>query len=223
MLRTASLQSGARRGVMRLLSLLILCTLAACSRQPMPGPDVSRRLMDGIRKAQQNQARDAVADFTAILNADPGNALAHSHRGFARTALGDTAGAADDFTAATRLSIRAQDTAISGGTGGAAAYTQRGILRSDLGDYDGAIADYSVAIRLEPRNAWAYFQQGNARFRRGDVTGAIADYDRAVSLAPAAPEAYLARALAKEKVGDSAGAVRDFAEARRLSSESNVK
>ncbi|MBI4616090.1 MAG: tetratricopeptide repeat protein [Planctomycetes bacterium] len=185
-------------------------------------------------------ARTAVA--LALLPAtsnEPRTAADYNHRGIAREAQGDLAGATEDYTRALKLDpnnalaynnrglARAAQGDLAGATEDytraleldtnyATAYSNRGIAREAQGDLDGATEDFTRAILLDPNYAGAYNNRGVARADQGDLAGAIEDYTRGIELDPNFPLAYNNRGNARQAQGDLAGATEDLTRAIQL-------
>lgn len=182
--------------------------------------------------------RKAWTMYYLRLRRDPADAEAWSGRGFARSALGDFAGAIRDLDRAIRLDgrdaqlylRRAQAKRKSNDPAGAvrdcsealrlrpedpSALMGRAQGRLALGDRAGALADFRAAVRLhtktiaEKAGDMAYMQRGWARVNLGDLRGAAADMDRALALNPRNANALRGRAEARLFSGDAAGAEAD--------------
>src|SRR5262249_52507238 len=102
-------------------------------------------------------------------------AQAFNNRGVARQALGDLAGAIDDFDTALRCAPNYAD-----------ALNNRGLARLAQGDFPGAKEDYDRALQSVPHAAAVpiYHNRGAARQTVGDHAGALEDFDAAVRINP---------------------------------------
>jgi tetratricopeptide (TPR) repeat protein len=147
----------------------------------------------GQAHADLGQDEAAIADFTKVIELQPGDGEGYMLRGLVYARMGKLGEAVADFT---------QEIAVSGYGGDyyrrAALYIQLGDLQSALEDLDEAVgripADYPLA-RADAHNAraWAYYLMGN--FKKG-----WADADRAIELDPELAEAYDTRAHIFEKM-----------------------
>ncbi len=183
----------------------------------------SRLVTEGLERARQGDYRGATERYDRAIRADPANAEAYAHRGFARMALGDAPGGEADLRQAVHLRIAGWTAAIARKPDDVQTLLRRGVAHADLGEYRAAIEDYDHVLRLQSANAEAYYLRGNARYRLGDQAGAITDYDAALRLNPDLLPAYLARAGAHAALGKHAAAAADYEAARRITRDDQVR
>jgi len=150
------------------------------------------------RGAHQSDNQARLADFDLALAINPRDAAATDHRGAARRALGDVAGAIADHTRALELDPRS-----------AYAHNNRGVALMHRGDLAAAVADFTRAVELDPRHATALSNRSEAHRRRKDYEAAIADATRALQLDPRHAKALCNRGAARADAGDIDGAIRD--------------
>lgn len=132
------------------------------------------RYTRGLANGALHRYAAAVADFTAVLAADPNHVEALNSRGLALSALGRAADAIADFTAAIRLR---HDNAY--------AYNNRGTALMTVGRLDAALEDFYAALQ------WAhgaphlvYLNRARLYELRGQSGQALRDLREAVRLAP---------------------------------------
>jgi tetratricopeptide (TPR) repeat protein len=142
--------------------------------------------------------------YADVMLLKPNNAYAYYSRGIARSELGDTQGAIEDYTQAINIDSNCVD-----------AYYSRGIARSELGDKQGEIEDYTQAINIDPNYVNAYYSRGIARSEVGDKQGAIDDYTQAIKI-PNYVNAYFNRGNARDELGDKQGAIDDYNQALKI-------
>jgi tetratricopeptide (TPR) repeat protein len=207
-------------------------------------PAAAGLVAQGQLKAQQQDYRGAIADFTQALTLDPQSVDARYGRGRARANLGDLQSALDDFNqvllvvadypnaylSRCRVYQALQDfqralddctTAIQLKPDYADAYTFRGMARVYLGETRAAMTDYTQALQLDPNNIDAYLGRGFLRDGLGDHQGAIDDFTAALQRDPAADDAYLGRGRAYASLEQFQRAVADYTEAIRLRPDSS--
>ena len=84
-------------------------------------------------------------------------------------------------------------------------YYNRGLAKAKSGDAKAAIEDYNKAIALNPTYAEAYFTRGMVKSQMGDQRGAIQDCNNAITLNPKYSEAYYVRGIIRHSLGDTDG------------------
>ena len=122
----------------------------------------------------QRQFEQAIAEFTAALEANPNNAFAiYQNRGAMYLAVNKYPEAQADYTKA--IEMKPDDER---------SYLGRGQAEIYLGQWDGAIADLSKAIELKPDDADAYGFRGYAYSKLNDWAKALPDYDNFLAAKP---------------------------------------
>ncbi len=183
---------------------------------------------------------EAVRRYSDALASGMPFAWAYHHRGVARLAIRDFAGAEEDFTEALRIvpgladprmarararielgrADEAEDdlarAVAADSTLGPAAGTVRATILERRGDLAGAVAILDEALRQQPADYAARMNRGRLRLRSGNVAGAVEDFDVAVAAKPGEPLAFSNRAEARRLSGDRAGASEDCETALRL-------
>jgi predicted O-linked N-acetylglucosamine transferase (SPINDLY family) len=139
-------------------------------------------LLRGKARIGLGEAEAAMADFDAVLAAQPGQAEALVGRAHAFLLLDR---AAEGLAPAERAVTFAPQLAE--------AWFTRANLFSVLGRPAEAIADYDRALQLKPALVDAWVSRGNAHYALRDFDAARADYERAIALKPDHADAHLNR------------------------------
>lgn len=150
----------------------------------------------------QNRNAEAVTEYTAILELEPGNTQWLSMRARAKLRNEDTQGAFSDY-----------EECLKRAPGKGWPYRLRAEAYYDLGNYDQAIRDLDRALKLDPADATANYLRGLAKVGQKDFRGAIADYDIALKKYPKADTYYVARGKAYWALDEGEKAVQDITSA----------
>ncbi len=187
----------------------------------------------GRRHLVEQEYREAIRIYNALLRVDPEDSEAYFFRGIAKANLDDNLGAEADFSAAV------QHNPLN-----TMAWHHRAVSRMLLGNYDEALEDFAMAIEIRPdlpgpyysrgytylmnrqfpaaiedlttyifhnnRVADAYLLRGSAHLQNRDTLSASADFDRAIFTNRDDPEGYLRRGGLAMARGDYAAALTDF-------------
>ena len=147
----------------------------------------------GVSAFNRGDAEQAMADFTAALNAGDLNPallpIAYVDRARVYYAKGECSLAAADLAAAMKAKPDYVD-----------AYLVRAQTDECLNQDQAAIADFTQAIALAP-TAVNYAGRGRTRWDVGDFAGAADDYAQAVKLSPKAPYYLLWLELCRMRAG----------------------
>ncbi|WP_048920848.1 tetratricopeptide repeat protein [Rufibacter radiotolerans] len=188
-----------------LFSLLILFTLALGQVSAQAIASLSKRAIESFHDGDYKQA---IQDYTKVLEVNPKDYLAYQLRGEAKSNLGEDKAAILDFDAALQLNPAL-----------ASAYTLRGNSKAYIGNDKGAIEDYDLALKYNPKDIILYFYRATSKFNLKDYKGTIEDYsaflaysDQWYSVSELS-DALINRGLAKEKLSDQAGACDDWEKA----------
>ncbi|OUL19911.1 serine/threonine protein kinase [Nostoc sp. T09] len=155
--------------------------------------------LQGVEKYEAGKYKEAVKDFTQVIEINPQNALAYNRRGDAFYRLGDYQKAQSDSSKA--IQLNPQD---------ANAYYDRGFSDYELGKYKEAIADYTKAIQLNGKNPYNYYGRGLARAKLKDYKGAMTDFSKAIAFKPKYSEAYLQRGILYRRLRNKQAAIQNF-------------
>ena len=140
-------------------------------------------------------------------------ALARLTRGLARTALGDKALAADDYSEA----LKHYDGVIDPRNPDALNLYRRATALHATGETDRALSDYNDAIRIDPGNSLAFLGRGVLlATRKRAYDRAIEDFDKVLVLQPDNVDALIARGNAYSQLGDNGRALADLDRALTL-------
>lgn len=116
---------------------------------------------------------EALADFRAVVEADPNYAEYHFDMAAVLRKLGRTDEALSEYDAAIRLSPPFPEV-----------YYNRGDLRALTGDIPGAVADFGYVIEIEPTFVDAYVNLAGLLVEEGELAQAGALVEAALELAP---------------------------------------
>lgn len=153
----------------------------------------------GVAKVSRGDYLDAVADFSAALDRNPGFADAYRNRGLAWQLASEYDKAVSDFTRAIKIAPKAP-----------ALFNARGSALLSKEEYSGAIEDFNRAIALSKDYAPAFLNRGIAYQYRRQLDEAVADFTTYVRLVPKDTRGYTNRAAAKMDKADFDGAVADY-------------
>ncbi len=162
---------------------------------------------------QDAEQEKRIAEYTAIINKNPNDAVAHYFRGLVYAARKDFPSALRDLTKAVELNPRY-----------AAAFFNRGWVYSRMDDdaqnIDKAIEDYTRAIALDPSYGLVYTFRAYVYNKKEMYDQAIADCDKALELGVRHTGNYFYKAKAQEKKGQYEAAI---ATMRQLMAATNDK
>ena len=165
--------------------------------------------IQGIAKLNQEDYAGANSDFSQALRLNSRFSEGWVGRGYARFALGDFRGAAQDAEQAV------QSPSADG-------YRLLGAANAQLNRHRDAIDAFNRAIQLDGRSADAYGLRGVSYAQTGDFKAANQDVAEAIRLDPNNPMSYLYRSIVRSLVNDADAAKQDKQRAIELS-QSNSK
>jgi len=190
----------------------------------------SIQLAAAKKKYYSGDLEGAVADYSRILAANPGNEDAFYERGRIYHEQKKFLNAIHDFTKVTELNPQNYK-----------AYYLRGYTKYLIGNYRGAMDDLSQSISIYPNSALAFWYRAEVRIKTGDKTGACEDWDKAYRLGyfeatakirgncrgmqlsrEVNADEYLRSGDEKLDKGDAAGALADYLKAEELDPESGM-
>jgi tetratricopeptide (TPR) repeat protein len=164
------------------LRWLILALLLACFNLPLVVEATEVQSPADINTRM-------IADCTAAIVANPGDASEYHRRGLAYFAEGNYALALNDYNQAIAIN---PDTPVI--------FLDRGYLYEKMGQAAAAIDDYSRSIACDPRYVVAYDHRGFMYNRTGRSDLALIDCSKALELNPQYVPAYLNKGTAYEKL-----------------------
>jgi tetratricopeptide (TPR) repeat protein len=121
----------------------------------------------GMAKVKENDHLEAIRIFTEVLENDPRDANALSHRGIAYLNI-------DKLD----LSLADMNAAVAYDPEYSFRYQSRGYLKARLKDYEGALADYEKAVELDPNDAIAINNLALAQEQMGWAKEAKENFDK---------------------------------------------
>lgn len=128
----------------------------------------------------------AIIVIIAFLNINAQTGEDHYKNGIKKSAMGDYAGAINEF-----------DKAIQINPYYALAYYNRGLAKNSLGYYDEAIADLDKTIELKAGSARTFLDRGLIKFNKHDFEDAIKDFNSVITLEMNNATAYYYRGYCK--------------------------
>lgn len=186
-------------------------SIAACTEILSARPDESIKRKALIARAVRYAARgnyvESIADYDAILAAEPSNTSALNGRAASYLKLGRLADAKADAARSNGidpknpLTLTVQSTialsegdlpatiefasqAIGVDSRQSAAYANRASAYRETGKYQEAINDYNAALRLNPYASRILYQRGLTYFRMENYDQALVDYKSSAALNP---------------------------------------
>lgn len=172
-----------------LMLVLLVCLLAVSFPAAAATP--------ADRAAEQEKK---IAEYTAIIDKNPNDAVAHYFRGLVYSAQRDFPSALRDLTKAVELNPRY-----------AAAFFNRGWVYARMDDdaknVDKAIEDYTRAIGIDPSYGLVYSHRAYVYNKKEMYDQAIEDCDKALELGVKYNWTYFNKAKAQEKKGQYEAAI----------------
>lgn len=174
------------------VAIFLVCLLATSFSAALAAP------------ADQDGEQDKrIAEYTAVIDRNPNDAVAHYFRGLAYSAKRDLPNALRDYTKALELNPRY-----------AAAYYRRGwiysVMQDDSKNADRAIEDYTQAIGIDPTYGFVYMSRSFVYNRKELYDQAIADCDKAMELGVKDPAVYFNKARAQMRKGQYEEAIATY-------------
>ena len=192
----------------------------------------------GVGFFELGQYRDAIAEYSRAIEAEPQMIAAYLNRARAYERLKQLREAAADYARALEIDPRAADAHLGRGAmllgngdpgrsiedfsrairlqpGWIAPYFNRGMAYLQLGYWAESAEDFSVVIERNPQDAAAYLNRARARAGAG-LASAGADFDRALEIDPEWGGGWFARGQYWETQGNREAANRDFLRAYEL-------
>ncbi len=146
------------------IAVLACVSLGACTTREKQSPATA---------ITEDRPAQAIAYYTAAINANGQDAEAYYHRGTAYSHKGDYNRAIEDYNKALEINPQFPD-----------AYFNRGVAYRHKGEYDRAIEDCNKALEINPEDAAAYLNRGGAYYFQEQWPQARSDWEKAVELDP---------------------------------------
>jgi tetratricopeptide (TPR) repeat protein len=159
----------------------------------------------GLRQLEAGRYGPAAASFDAVIQREPGSALAYSKRGLAHAGNIEFKAALADCQRAIELGVRDSDQ-----------YALLCRVQRRLVQLDAALAACARAIELEPGRAAPYVERALVQVRRGDLRAALADYNTGLRLDPENEVVLANRARVLQDLGDPDAAYQDLQKALEI-------
>lgn len=168
-----------------------------------PGEHRLHRSVLRYNRGQVNVAlgriEDALADYTAVIEADPNWPEYHFDRANLLRRLDR-----DDEALAEYETVMALSPAFH------EAYYNRGDLRAARGDTDGALADFDYVLELDPDFVDAYVNRAALRLERGDLDAAMCDVRAGLAREPGNPHLHVIAGSVRAERGQYRAALASF-------------
>jgi DNA-binding helix-hairpin-helix protein with protein kinase domain len=178
---------------------------------------------------QQQDYKQAVANFTEAIKKNPQYAKGYVNLGNARYNLNDYEGALANYNQALKLNDQEVKAYVNRGN----AYYMLADYSSDPHkEYKQAIADFTTAINIDKNDVEAYIRRGIVRFEvtkyinnsLQEYQKSIADFTEAIKLNSSKVEAYFQRGLVRYQIAQYSNnyvaeykrAIADFTEALKI-------
>jgi tetratricopeptide (TPR) repeat protein len=193
---------------------LVLCLAAQTKKPPPPPPappspvEIDRMMASASEKLFKGDFAGGLVEFNRVLQIDPKNPRAISHRGLCQSGLKQYDKALKDFAAALDLDPRHSFSFLG-----------RGDIHFARREYEEAIKDYTKVLEINPLQPAAHALRGLSWIQKSSYLQAREDLDRAIGFLAQATDAaglYL-RGASKHWAHDWDGAEADLTRAVDLS------
>ncbi len=168
-----------------------------------PDLDEATRLRVHILRGKawmsEQEAAEAIADFTSALRIDPKNLEALERRAKAYSFAGDHGQATADWSSIIALN---PDNMI--------AYHGRAASMLAAGKNAEALDDFAKALAIDPKSVESHIGRAGAYVALNERDRAMAEYDAALAIDPGNARAHIERAEALEKWGDAKRAIESY-------------
>lgn len=162
-------------------------------------PSANSAMQKGRTQMDAKQYSEAIASFTAVIDARPKSADGYTRRCMANFLAGNLKPAHDDCDKALTLKTDDAD----------ALYFRGRVLQAEKA-YKPAVESYSVAISVRPYFPDAFYYRAQASQSMDDLASAIYNYSEAARQRQGFTEALQARADIKLQLGDRLGYQKDL-------------
>lgn len=174
-------------------------------RQPQSAKTAETFLENGKKSVNEDNFKQAIAEFNEAIKLSPNSGEAHYFRGIALAQTGMMDEAIADLTKTIMFNYRRD-----------LAYFNRGILYSRKKDYYWAIDSLTKSLNYDNTSAETYLARGVAYYHSQEFDKSIADFSQAITIAPNASNNYLWRSYSLCKKGLILSASNDHIKAVQL-------
>lgn len=188
----------------------LILLVAAIILTPIVGPHTASAAGNPVPEQICNTAADyalgiedypqAIRLHRQVLEAEPGNALAHYHLGFAYRMIGRRSDEFHEYLEAARLGLKQWDF-----------FLNLGLAYLGQGDIARSIDSLKEAAMLGSGHSEAHFNLGLAYERAGRLADALHEVSRSIELAPRDPDGRNMRATILAELGDYTQARKEWA------------
>lgn len=188
----------------------------------------------GTSMFKQGHTKEAIINYSKVLQIEPDHAIAHNNLGFAMNSLQRVKVAITHYSEALRIkpnyeranrnlsaALRKQPHLIKelrsiNNIDPAESHLGRGLVLADMGGTDEALEQFSEALRINPDHGEVHFQRGRLLIEKGRIDEAIHHFSEALQIDPDDADAYFNMGVALARKGRVKGAIKQFEEALRL-------
>lgn len=152
----------------------------------------------------QGETQEALQNLDLAIEKGETTISAYTNRGNRRADLGDRAGAAEDWTSASKLPANTADE-----------YSARGFSKSRLGNKKGALDDYNQSLIVNPNSVRAIINEAYLKYEAGEKEQALATLDKALAINPNSTTALILEGEIKSNSNpaDQEGAIAAYSKA----------
>jgi tetratricopeptide (TPR) repeat protein len=159
----------------------------------------------GHLRLKNNDWKNAIRDFSKVLEVDPKDTASLFSRGFSRYNTKNYADAIEDFSAVLKANAK-----------NVMAYYYRGQCNYQIEDYKATMKDCNKITEIDPANFDAIITRGWCRLRLGIPRSALPDFNRAIELRPMDAKGYYGRAVYYYSIKKENDACADYKKAISL-------
>jgi len=178
------------------------CTAILNAKEAEPADKSFARFQRGLSYERLGDFDHAIEDDTAVIEANPREAMAYNNRGLAYQRKGELDHALADYDHAIQLVPELS-----------MAWFNRGEAHELQGNYAGAIEDFGRVIKLQPKNAVAWNNRCYYRAIEGQLDAALADCNQSLLLKPGVGYVLDSRGFTYLKMKKYDLAIKDYDEA----------
>jgi cytochrome c-type biogenesis protein CcmH/NrfG len=197
--------------------IAVIALIAFLSRQnrspevtPAAQADAKTHLTQGEQYLQEDKLSEALAEFQAVVQLDPGSIEGHFRLGNTYFQQGQLEQAAAEFQKTLGLDPKNVD-----------ALSNLGAVYYGQNAFDKAAAEFKQAISLQPNDAELHYNLGAAYVQQSSCDAAIAEFTEALRLSPELTRAYYGLGNAYKLQGKTQEAIQALQKFLSLSTASD--